>query len=45
MVQNLYKKQQQKNRMVVLIIILGIWVTSDKQWNFLKVEIQWATVK
>ena len=40
-----YKKMQNlyKNWLLVSKIILGIWITSDKQWKFQKVEIQWAT--
>ena len=38
MVQNLYK-----NWLLVLKIIWGIWITSDKQCKVQKVEIQWAT--
>ena len=37
MVQNLYKNWLQISK------IIGIWITSDKQWKVQKVEIQWAT--
>ena len=36
MVQNLYKNWLQISK------IIGIWITSDKQWKVQKVEIQWA---
>ena len=38
MVQNLYKNWLQISK------IIGIWITSDKQWKVQKVEIQWATL-